>query len=161
MAIFQWLENTPLAIWVGESMLGYPLMLSLHAIGLAMVVGVFSVLGLRLLGLFVTLPLSALLAPIRIAWLGCLVSGLSGVALFSSQALVYASSTPFLIKVASLACGGLAGGVIHWHLHRAVLTAAASGQGGPQTKLRLRLLGLMSLASSTAAIFAGRLIAYL
>ena len=139
-------------------MLGYPLMLSLHAIGLAMVVGVFSVLGLRLFGLFVALPFSALLAPIRIAWLGFLISGLSGFALFSSQALVYASSAPFLIKVAGVACGGLAGGVIHWHLRSA---ASASGQGGPRFEPRLRLLGLMSLASWTAAIFAGRLIAYL
>ena len=158
MAFFEWLEDTGLAIWVGDSMHGYPLMLSLHAIGLAMVVGVFSVLGLRLLGLFSALPLSAFVMSIRIAWFGFLVNGLSGVALFTSQATVYVTSTPFLIKAASVACGGIAGGLIHWRLNK---RASLAEEGEPQLDIALRLLGLVSLVSWTGAISAGRLIAYL
>ena len=35
--MFEWLENTSVAIWVGESLWAYPFMLSLHVIGLAIV----------------------------------------------------------------------------------------------------------------------------
>ena len=38
--MFEWLELTPVAIWVGESLWGYPIMLGLHAVGLAIVVGI-------------------------------------------------------------------------------------------------------------------------
>ena len=158
MAFFEWLEYTELAIWVGESMHGYPLMLSLHAIGLAMVVGVFSVLGLRLLGLFGTFPLSAFFTPIRIGWFGFLVNGLSGAALFSSQATTFVTSTPFLIKAAGVSCGGIAGAIIHWRFKR---SASLAEDGEPQLDVQFRLLGLVSLVSWTVAIFAGRLIAYL
>ena len=38
--MFEWLENTSVALWVGESLWAYPFMLSLHVIGLAIVVGI-------------------------------------------------------------------------------------------------------------------------
>ena len=152
------LENTELAIWVGESMHGYPLMLSLHVLGLAMVVGVFAVLGLRLLGLFKALPLSSFISPVRIAWLGLIVNGLSGMALFTSQVTLLVTNTAFLIKLAGVACGGIAGGVVHWRLKK----RASLAEGGEvHLDVQFRLLGLVSLASWTVAIFAGRLIAYL
>ena len=52
MAIFEWIEGTQVALWVGESLWAYPFMLSLHVIGLAIVVGVIVMLDLRLLGSF-------------------------------------------------------------------------------------------------------------
>ena len=152
------LENTELAIWVGDSMHGYPLMLSLHAVGLAMVVGVFAVLGLRLLGLFNALPLTSFISPVRIAWLGLIVNGLSGMALFTSQATVLVTNTPFLIKLAGVACGGITGGFVHWRLKK---RASLAEDGEVHLDAQFRLLGLVSLASWTVAIFAGRLIAYL
>jgi len=50
VSVFEWLEETRLALWVGESLWGYPLLLSLHIVGLAMVAGIFTMLNLRLLG---------------------------------------------------------------------------------------------------------------
>ena len=49
--MFEWLESTAPAIWVGESLWGYPIMLGAHAIGLAIVVGIFVMLDLRLFSL--------------------------------------------------------------------------------------------------------------
>ena len=152
------LEHTELAIWVGQSMHGYPLMLSLHVLGLAMVVGVFAALGLRLLGLFNALPLSSFISPVRIAWLGLILNVLSGTALFTSQATLLVTSTPFLIKLVGVVGGGIAGGVVHWRLKK---SASLAKDGEVQLDVRFRLLGLVSLASWTVAIFAGRLIAYL
>ena len=51
MFVFEWIEETRLAMWVGESLWGYPLLLSLHIVGLAAVVGIFTMLKFRLLGI--------------------------------------------------------------------------------------------------------------
>ena len=56
MAFFEWLEYTRLAVWVGESLWGYPIMISLHAIGLGTVVGILVMLDLRILGSFDGMP---------------------------------------------------------------------------------------------------------
>ena len=50
--MFEWLETTAPAIWVGESLWGYPIMLGCHVVGLAIVVGLFMMRDLRLLGFF-------------------------------------------------------------------------------------------------------------
>ena len=57
--MFLWLENTPVALWVSLSLWAYPMLLSVHIVGLAMVVGLFSMRDLRLLGLFPQLQPSA------------------------------------------------------------------------------------------------------
>ena len=49
--MFVWLETTPIAQWVALSLWAYPALLSLHIIGLAIVVGIFSMRDLRLLGI--------------------------------------------------------------------------------------------------------------
>ncbi|MDP6653671.1 MAG: hypothetical protein QGF90_16445 [Gammaproteobacteria bacterium] len=45
--MFAWLESTQVAQWVGLSLLAYPMLLSIHVVGLAMVVGLFSIRDLR------------------------------------------------------------------------------------------------------------------
>ena len=62
MGFFELLEETSIALWVGESLRGYPIMLSLHAVGLSIVVGIFTMLNLRILGLLKDNELSALKA---------------------------------------------------------------------------------------------------
>ena len=150
MVFFAWLENTALAVWVGESLWAYPLMLSLHAVGLAMVAGIAFVLGLRLLGLFPGIPAESLPGLIKLAWAGFAVNALSGAALFSSQATIFVENAPFLIKAACIALGVACLAFAQRRLGR---TAAIDGA--------MRLAGGLSLCLWTAAIFAGRLIAYL
>ena len=46
------LETSPFAAWVRESVWGWPLWLSVHVIGTAVVIGFVIIVNLRLLGLF-------------------------------------------------------------------------------------------------------------
>ena len=147
--MWEWLENTPVATWVGESLWAYPLWLSLHVIGLAIVVGIFAVRDLRLLGLFRGLAPQAFLAIGKVAWSGFIINAVSGLFLFSSQASTFVHSKPFLIKIACIASGMIIAAVIQARL-RAGKTAGAT-----------RVLGLLSLFAWSGAIVAGRLIAYL
>jgi hypothetical protein len=42
ISLAAWLEGTPLALWVSESDLVYPLLLSMHIIGLATFAGLLT-----------------------------------------------------------------------------------------------------------------------
>lgn len=156
--MFESLENTSLAIFVGESLWGYPLMLGMHIVGLAIVVGIFFMLDIRILGLNKGVSLAAFLNLFRLAWIGLLINALSGFALFSSQAATFVESVPFLIKIACIAAGVVIALLIRSQLKH---TALASDAGEVLTSGRLRLLAILSLICWTVAICAGRLIAYL
>ena len=72
--MFEWLETSAVAIWVGESLWGYPIMLGLHAVGLAIVVGIFVMLDLRLLGVIRGVSFDAFLGLYRLAWIGLVIN---------------------------------------------------------------------------------------
>jgi len=94
--VFIWLENTSLALWVSESYYAYPALLSLHIVGLAIVVGLSSMQNLKLLGLFSAFELESQSALVRMALAGFCLNLFSGLLLFSSQASYLVTSVPFL-----------------------------------------------------------------
>lgn len=96
-------------MWVGGSLWGYPIMLGLHAVGLAVVVGVFLMLDLRILGFNRGVAFRSLASLLKVAWIGLAVNVISGFALFSSQATVFVESTPFLTKISCVFLGVIAG----------------------------------------------------
>jgi hypothetical protein len=150
------LEGSSLGIWVAESLYGYPIVLGLHAIGLAIVVGLLIFVDLRLLNLFGDIRLFALLAPMKLAWFGFLINALSGFALFSSQASSIIYSAPFLIKLGLVILGAL----LAFHIQRQVSRNSESWESGTQPAT-IKAAASISLLCWMGAIIAGRLIAYL
>ena len=155
--MFAWLENTSVAIWVGESLWAYPFMLSLHGIGLAVVVGIFSMRDMRLLGMFKGLKPSAFLSLSKLAWIGFIINAISGTFLFTSQATTFVQSTPFLLKIACIAVGMIVAAMIQSRLRGEL------ADGGPEAVINgsTKLIALFSLSLWSAAIITGRLIAYI
>ena len=147
--MFEWLENTSVAIWVGESLWGYPFMLSLHVVGLAIVVGILSMLNLRLLGSFKGIRTEAFLPLIKFAWIGFFVNAVSGVFLFTSQATTFVQSKPFLIKISCILVGAILTRVIQTRLTKSGSDDSMKG------------MAVVSLMLWLVAITAGRLIAYI
>ena len=156
--MFEALESTALAIWVGESLWGYPFMLGMHIVGLAIVVGLFFMLDLRILGVVRGISYDAFLKLYRLAWIGLAINALSGFALFSSQATIFIESTPFLTKIACIVIG-----VAIAILIRRELTPRGEQTGSQNDNASgaLRLYAVISLVCWLVAICAGRLIAYL
>ena len=152
--MFEWLENTSLAIWVGESLYAYPFMLSLHAIGLAIVVGVLTMINFRLLGGFQGIAVGSMLPFIKVAWIGFLVNAISGVALFTSQASYFVTSTPFLIKIACIFVGAILAKVMQNQL-------VAANAAGNIENVSMKGLASLSLLLWLVAIVAGRWVAYI
>lgn len=157
MDLFTWLEETPLAITVGESLWVYPFLLSLHVTGLAILVGIFAMLDLRLLGSFGQIRIGSLLPVIRFAWIGLAINALSGALLFTSQASYFVTSAPFLLKISMIVIGAALAVVIQRRLREARDESSGEWTISGGTKA----VAVLSLAMWLGAIIAGRLIAYL
>jgi hypothetical protein len=155
--MFSALENTSVALWVGQSLWGYPILLSAHIVGLAIVVGIFAMRDLRLLGFFSGLHPSAFLPLSRMAWTGFIINAVSGILLFTSQAVTFISSTPFLLKLTCIIAGMVIAGVIQSKLRGEL------ADSGEEAVMRgsIQILAAASLLLWVTAIIAGRLIAYL
>jgi hypothetical protein len=159
-----WLESLPISDWVATSDWGYALMLSVHSIGMAAIVGLLLVLDFRVLGYATAIPISAFRKFTPYAWTGFLLNLISGVLLFTSTASRLVSNWPFLAKMACIA----AAGVTTYLLWRELQTNneqdyVADSQGGVALLVassRARILAALSTGLWIAAIVFGRLIAY-
>ncbi len=153
----EWLESTALAEWVRTSLVGYPLVLTIHSIGMAIMVGLVSVVDLRLLGRFERIPYTALDNLIRVAWYGLAFNVISGAALFTSQAVFYTTSPTFLFKMLMVLCGSITAAYLQPRLRREA-SSWVSGHAVPQG---VKTLAAASLAIWLLAIITGRFTAYL
>jgi hypothetical protein len=153
-----WLESTALSTWVRESgsLWAYPMVLTAHTVGMSLLVGASAVIDLRLLGVAPRVPLGPLAVVFRALWTGAAMSLVSGLLLFGADASTKGATTVFFVKLAFIAGGVL----VAWRLTRVFTT------GGAPADLtispgRTRLLAVLSLLLWTAAITAGRFMAYL
>lgn len=151
------LENTSIALWVGESLWAYPSLLACHIVGLAIVAGIFSMRDLKLLGLFPALDIAVFRHLLRLALLGFAINAISGFLLFSSQASYLATSIPFLSKLVCIAVGMSTALVLQSRLSFQLVSGLESTSVDHATQL----LAALSLSVWVSAIIAGRLIAYI
>src|SRR5437762_5665529 len=101
MGLLVWLESNSLAVWVHESpsVWAQPTVLTLHTMGMAVLVGASWVLDLRLLGISRNIPLSAFRWVFRAVAISLFVNLVTGVLLFGARATSWGTAIPFLIKM--------------------------------------------------------------
>ena len=100
-----WLEDTSYSDWILTSAEGWPLMLTIHAIGLSLIVGIVFAMNLRMLGFYSTIPITSLYEILRIAWIGIVLNVITGLSIFMTQANSYVHSVPFGLKIAFIVLG--------------------------------------------------------
>jgi uncharacterized membrane protein YiaA len=157
MAFFEWLEYSALADWIGTSAWGYPILLTAHSVGLAIIVGIFFVLNLRILGLFSQVSIVSLSALIKLSWCGFALNLASGLGLFISQATFFATHLPFLVKITAI----LLALVSAAYIQRVIKAKGEQWDTENQIPNRAKLLAIISISLWLTAIIAGRLIAYI
>jgi len=156
MGVLQWLEGSGFADWIQTSFIAYPLVITMHSIGMAIMVGLMLVLNLRLVGLFSRIPYGGLSKLLGLAWIGFVINFLSGAALFTAQATVFATQASFIVKILAVFAGaGLAAYM------QPILDREAAGWGTGAVPGNIRGLATASLVLWTLAILAGRFTAYL
>jgi hypothetical protein len=155
MDLLMTLESSGFSTWLRESnsIWGYPMILTLHTVGLALLVGANIVLDLRLLGFGARLPLEELSRAFRIMWIGFWINAVTGSLLFAADATTRGTSRLFIGKLFLV----LFGVVVIFAIRQQVFGATPDR---PRIGLSAKVLAATSLVVWVAAITAGRLMAY-
>ena len=155
MELLAALENSGFGTWLRESpsIWAYPAVLTLHTLGLGVLVGGNAVLDLRLLGWGKGIPLEPLERLFPIMWAGFWVNAISGVALFVGDATTKGTTWVFMTKLVIIVVAVVMLVALRRNVYgRGAALAAATPMS--------RALAVMSLVLWFLAIVTGRYMAY-
>jgi hypothetical protein len=158
LSLCQWLEKTPPALAMRNSLWAFEVTETIHTLGIILVAGTIMLVDLRLLGFGLRRePVSDVVSRI-VPWTlsGFVLMFLTGGWLFSGEASKLYVSPAFRIKMGLLLLAGLNALIFHMTVYR----RAAEWDDMPVAPPRARLAGLVSLVLWIAIIAAGRSIAY-
>ena len=150
MEFLTWMEESGLGIWIREDLWAYPIVLSCHAVGMAIVVGMVTMIDIRVLGFARKIPISSFNSLFFLTFAGFLLNFISGVLLFFSDPTKFFYSTPFRIKIVLIILGMISA----WMLLRNV-------SDNQDSSTKAKTIAAFSLLFWFGAITAGRLTAYL
>ena len=156
MEFLAYLEASAFSEWVLLSMLGFPTLIALHSIGMAVAVGLSLMVTLRLHQIFVGIKLQLIPRLLDIAVLGFVLNLITGLALFVSRGPEYILSVVFLIKMLLVIISAM---ILFWlrqHLKPRSVTAEISVADGVT-----RTMSVVSTVTWFGAVVTGRLIAYI
>lgn len=156
--VLQWLEASAWATTIRESLLWFPVVESIHVIGLAMVFGTILILDLRLMGVAsVHRPFQRVAADImKWTWGAFAITVITGALMFITNAQVYFHNTYFRVKMLLLILAGL--NMAAFELTAGRKVAAWDGAGAVHP--RGRKVAVLSLAIWLGVIVTGRLIGF-
>jgi len=148
MGFLEWIEGSALGVYVQEDPWGFAIALSLHAVGMATVLGIVVVTNLRVLGHVREIPVLSYSSLFAIAWGGFAINLISGLMLYASHATEYTFQVVFMLKLALL----LVGGILMKVLMDKVRQGAEQGV--------LKTISGICLGCWFGAVITGRLMAY-
>jgi hypothetical protein len=154
----QWLEATTVSQELAGSIWTYPVIESLHAVGVAVFLGLLLVWDLRLLGvLFGRVPVTEVWARL-IPWIaaGAIFMMATGVALFVAKPVYSWGHVFFRIKLVALFLALANAAAFHFGIERRVL----DWDQVPTPPGAARTAGAISIALWAVIVVAGRLIGY-
>jgi hypothetical protein len=158
LSICQWLEKTPAAAVMRNSLWIFDITETTHTLGIILVAGTIMLVDLRMLGMGLRRePVSHVVARI-VPWTlsGFGLMFFTGGWLFAAEASKLYNSPAFRIKIVLLLLAGLNALIFHLTIYR----RAAEWDSLPVAPVRARLAGLFSLLLWIGIIAAGRSIAY-
>ena len=152
------LEATQFAAWMrSNSLFGWPVALTIHAFGTALVIGFMFIISLRVLGLFETIPYRAVNRMFPVVWIAILLQFLSGFALWMAKPTRYVDNVAFLLKF-SLVVIGI---VLTLYAFGIIRRDAASWEAKGAGSSRGAKLVALTLLVWCFVLVAGRMTAYL
>ena len=158
LGVCEWLQNTSWASGVKQSSWQFPVIESIHSLALSVMLWPAALLDMRLLGIVMNKrPVSRVASQfLPWVWAGFVTMVLTGVILFSSEAVKCYNSPFFRTKLALLVFAGLNAMVFHTTIFRDV----AAWDENHATPLRAKLAGGCSLAIWIGVVAMGRALAY-
>ena len=157
ISLLETLQNSEFSQWLLVSVWGYPILLTLHSIGLALLVGLLIIIDLRVLGVPRMLPFLPFNRLMALIWGAFAVNLGSGVALFVADGVKFFNSTAFRFKFASIVIGIVLAIVIK----NTVLNQAPQLDAGRgNAPVTAKALAAVSILMWISAIGFGRYMAY-
>lgn len=158
MPFLLWLQDSAVARYVQEDPYGYPIILTCHAIGMALLTGIVLMVNFRVLGVAKRVPLSFMRTLLKVSLVGFIINLISGILLFVSDAEKFFNNTPFRIKIVLL----ILGGILLVVLMRQVLNQGeATGVPATEESTQGRVVAALAVCVWLGVIVSGRLMAYL
>jgi hypothetical protein len=158
LAFCKWLQETSVGSSVRESLWLFPVIETVHLLGMAALVGTVTVLDLRLLGWMLRRERVSELAGCLLpwAWAGFAVQVVTGTILFSSEAVKIYGNPAFRLKMLLILFAGVHALIFHRTIYRHVATwddSAALPAGA-------KVAGSISILLWVAIVAAGRFIGF-
>ena len=153
---FAWIEQSWLSDWIrgSESLLAFPGIITLHALGLGILAGGSAAIDFRVLGVAPGVSLKAMARFLPVLWTAFVLNAISGTLLLIAYPTKALTNWLFYVKLGLVA---LAVGLIY----RIGVTVLRAPQADEKPVAALaKLLAIASLAAWLAVILAGRFLAY-
>lgn len=149
------LDHSAFSEWLlgSNSIWAYPTVLTLHTFGMMALVGAAAMIDLRLLGFGRGIPLGSMRALFSVTWAAFVLNAVTGTMLFVADATKRATQPLFLLKLGLIAIGVMTVLMIKRDIYGGDAEPAAVSS-------KMKLLAIGSLLAWSAAITAGRLLAY-
>ena len=158
LSFVQWLAETRASVAMHESVWAFPIVESVHVLGLCLFLGIAVLWDLRLLGMTLrSVPASE--ASTRLLpwmWAGAVIMVVSGVLVFFNDPVRYYTNIFFRIKFVMLALAVLNA----WVFQTGIYQKVAAWDQRARTPGTARLAGVASLVLWAGIVIAGRMIAY-
>jgi hypothetical protein len=148
------IQKSHFAFWLSQGI--YPVILTLHSVGLALLVGLLIIIDLRVLGIGRELPIPSLRGFMKVVWLGFWTNAATGTLLFCITPDKFFHSNLFRFKLSFIAAGLVLGAL----LNSSLLKVGDEYASNADPSARQRTLAILSLACWVSAIVAGRWLAY-
>jgi len=154
----KWLEQTAVGAGVRESLWLFPMIETVHLLGMAALVGTVAVFDLRLLGWALrghrVSELARRLFPW--SWAGFAVQVITGGLLFSSEAVHLYANPAFRVKIGLILLAGVHALVFHWTVYRGVEEWDESAA----LPVGAKIAGIVSILIWIGVVAAGRFIGF-
>ena len=158
LGLFQWMANTSVSVDIRESIWAYPVIESVHVLGITIFMGLLLLWDCRLVG--VTLRSH----PVTQVWkqltpwitVGGIIMAVSGGLLFWSDPVRFYGNVFFRVKVLGLLLAAGNAAVFHIGIERRI----ADWDQSPVTPFAAKVAGVVSIALWALIIVSGRFVAY-
>ena len=158
LSFCQWLNQTPLSVWLREAPYPFPVLIITHVISIALFGGMVVMGNLRVLGWAMRrVPVSQLIGQFRAwKWVAFAILLISGLLIAASDPLEYYDNIMFWISLGVLVAAGVNGAIFRYGVYR---TVAAWDETALAPASARRWAGV-SLAIWIGMVFIGRAIAF-
>jgi hypothetical protein len=155
--VLETLGSSQISALIRSELWGWPLALTLHAFGTALVLGLIFIISLRLLGMFELIPYSSLNRLFPIVWGALALQLASGLVLWIAKPAQYAVDGAFLLKVVLIVVGI----VMTANLSKMLAREGASWESNGGIPARGLRIVATTLVVWCVVLVAGRLTGYL